>query len=127
MRRRVLLEATQDVAAAVTGCHGVVGVRSSNQWPDVDDSAQAGQLEQRLGQLVTGRVDGLALSRGTIGAPTDERCLLILATALAASLTAAAPAPSADRAAGVNAFVVRALVSDGYLAGMTVDSNLVNA
>jgi uncharacterized protein (TIGR03118 family) len=56
-----------------------------------------------------------------------NRCLRILLIALAAVPTAAAPASSAHRAAGVNAFVVRGLVSDGYLAGTTVDSNLVNA
>jgi hypothetical protein len=58
--------------------------------------------------------------------PTN-RCLWVLAIALAAGPTAAAPASSAHRAAGANAFVVRGLVSDGYLAGSTVDSNLVNA
>jgi uncharacterized protein (TIGR03118 family) len=58
--------------------------------------------------------------------PTN-RCLWILAIALAAVLIIAAPASSAHRAAGVNAFVVRGLVSDGYLADTTVDSNLANA
>jgi uncharacterized protein (TIGR03118 family) len=65
--------------------------------------------------------------RGTISVrvPTN-RCLLTLAI-LAAVLITAAPASSFHRAAGANAFVVRALVSDGYLAGTTVDSKLVNA
>jgi uncharacterized protein (TIGR03118 family) len=58
--------------------------------------------------------------------PTS-RCLRILAIALAAVLITAAPASSAHRAAGVNAFVVRGLVSDGSLAGTTLDTNLVNA
>jgi uncharacterized protein (TIGR03118 family) len=58
--------------------------------------------------------------------PTN-RCLWILAIALAAVPAAAAPVSSAHRATGVNAFVVRPLVSDGYLAGTTVDPNLVNA
>jgi uncharacterized protein (TIGR03118 family) len=56
-----------------------------------------------------------------------SRCLRILAIALAAVLITAAPASSAHRAAGVNAFVVRGLVSDGSLAGTTLDTNLVNA
>ena len=56
-----------------------------------------------------------------------NRCLWILAFALAVVLSTAAPASSAQRVAGVNAFVVRGLVSDGSLAGPTVDSNLVNA
>lgn len=47
--------------------------------------------------------------------------------ALSLVLTTAAPASSAHRAAGVNAFIVRGLVSDGSLAGTTVDSNLVKA
>ena len=50
-----------------------------------------------------------------------------LTIALAATLVAAAPASSARRADGVNAYVVRGLVSDGYLAGTTVDANLANA
>ena len=58
--------------------------------------------------------------------PTNRR-IWILAIALAPVLIAAAPASSADRAAGVNAYLVRGLVSDGHLAGTTVDSNLVNA
>ena len=56
-----------------------------------------------------------------------NRCLWIPAFALAVVLGTAAPASSAHRVAGVNAFVVRGLVSDGSLAGTTVDSNLVNA
>ena len=56
-----------------------------------------------------------------------HRYLWILAFALAVALSTAAPAPSAHRVAGVNAFVVRGLVSDGSLADTTVDSNLVNA
>ena len=56
-----------------------------------------------------------------------NRCLWILASALAVVLSTAASASSAHRVAGVNAFVVRGLVSDGSLAGTTVDSNLVNA
>jgi uncharacterized protein (TIGR03118 family) len=68
----------------------------------------------------------MGISRGTIGLVPTNRCLWILALAVAAVLIAAAPASSAHRAAGVNAFVVRSLVSDGYLAGTTVDSNLVN-
>jgi uncharacterized protein (TIGR03118 family) len=51
----------------------------------------------------------------------------MLAIGLAAVLVAAAPVSSARRAVGANAFVVRSLVSDGYLAGTTVDANLVNA
>ena len=61
-----------------------------------------------------------------VGMATN-RYLWILALALAVALSTAAAAPSAHRVAGVNAFVVRGLVSDGYLAGTTVDSNLVNA
>ena len=57
--------------------------------------------------------------------PTN-RCLWVLAIALAAVLVTA-PVSSAHRAADTNAFVVRGLVSDGYLAGTTVDSNLINA
>ena len=56
-----------------------------------------------------------------------NRCLWILAAALAAAFTTAAPASSASRSTGVNAFVVRGLVSDGYLARTTVDPSLVNA
>jgi uncharacterized protein (TIGR03118 family) len=56
-----------------------------------------------------------------------NRCLWILAIALAAVPAAAAPVSSAHRATGVNAFVVRPLVSDGYIAGTSVDPNLVNA
>ena len=56
-----------------------------------------------------------------------NRWLRIATIPVAAVLLAAAPASSAHRAGGVNAFVVRGLVSDGYLAGTTVDSNLVNA
>jgi hypothetical protein len=56
-----------------------------------------------------------------------NRCLWISAFALAVALGTAAPAPSAHRVAGVNAFVVRDLVSDGSRSGTTVDSNLVNA
>ena len=56
-----------------------------------------------------------------------NRCLWIPAIALAAVLMTASPASSGDRAAGVNAYVVRGLVSDGHLAGTTVDLNLVNA
>ena len=59
--------------------------------------------------------------------PTNRR-LSILAIALAAVVITAAPAAFAHRAAsGVNAFVVRNLVSSGYLAGATADPNLVNA
>ena len=58
--------------------------------------------------------------------PTN-RYLWILAIALAAAFITAASAPSAHRVAGVNAFVVRGLVSDGSLADTTVDPNLVNA
>jgi uncharacterized protein (TIGR03118 family) len=53
--------------------------------------------------------------------------LRILAIALAAVLITAAPASSARRAAGANGFVLRGLASDGYLAGTTLDSSLVNA
>jgi uncharacterized protein (TIGR03118 family) len=56
-----------------------------------------------------------------------NRCLWILTLGLALVLGTSAPASSAQRAAGVNAFVVRGLVSDGSLAGTTVDANLVNA
>ena len=57
----------------------------------------------------------------------SNRCLWILAFALAVVLSTVAPASSGQRVDGVNAFVVRGLVSDGSLAGTTVDSNLVNA
>jgi uncharacterized protein (TIGR03118 family) len=57
----------------------------------------------------------------------SNRCLWILAFALAVVLSTVAPASSAQRVAGVNAFVVRGLVSDGSLAVPTIDSNLVNA
>ena len=50
-----------------------------------------------------------------------------MAILLVASLIAVAPASSAHRAAGVNAFVVRGLVSDGSVPDTTVDPNLVNA
>src|SRR6478752_7195729 len=56
-----------------------------------------------------------------------SRCLWIPAFALALVLGTASPVSSAHRVAGVNAFVVRGLVSDGSLAGTTDDSNLVNA
>jgi hypothetical protein len=56
-----------------------------------------------------------------------NRFLWILAFALAVVLSTVAPASSGKRVDGVNAFVVRGLVSDGSLAGSTVDSNLVNA
>ena len=56
-----------------------------------------------------------------------NRYLWILALALAVALSAAAAAPSAHRVAGVNAFVVRDLVSDGSVVDTTVDPNLVNA
>ena len=56
-----------------------------------------------------------------------NRYLWILALALAVALSTAAPASSAHRVAGVNAFVVRGLVSDGSVVGTTVDPNLVNA
>ncbi len=58
--------------------------------------------------------------------PTNRR-LSILAIALTAVVITAALASFAQGASGVNAFVVRGLVSDGYLAGATADSNLVNA
>ena len=59
---------------------------------------------------------------------STNRCLWILAIALAGVVSAAAePVSSAYRATGVNAFAVRDLVSDGHLAGTTVDPNLVNA
>jgi uncharacterized protein (TIGR03118 family) len=58
---------------------------------------------------------------------STNRLLWIVAIALGAVLFTAAPASTAQRAAGVNAFEVRGLVSDGYLAGTTVDLNLVNA
>jgi len=55
------------------------------------------------------------------------RCRWTLAIALASTLVTAASASPGQRADGVNAYVVRGLVSDGYLAGTTVDSNLANA
>ncbi|HVR13029.1 MAG TPA: hypothetical protein VMS41_04565, partial [Gaiellaceae bacterium] len=56
-----------------------------------------------------------------------NRCLWITAFALAVVLGTVAPASSAHRVTGVNAFVVRGLVSDGSISGTTFDSNLVNA
>jgi uncharacterized protein (TIGR03118 family) len=56
-----------------------------------------------------------------------NRYLWILALALAVAFSTAAAAPSAHRVAGVNAFVVRGLVSDGSVVDTTVDPNLVNA
>ena len=56
-----------------------------------------------------------------------NRYLWILALALAVALSTAAAAPSAHQVAGVNAFVVRGLVSDGSVVDTTVDPNLVNA
>ncbi len=64
--------------------------------------------------------------RRSAAVPTN-RSRSILAIALVAVVTAAAPASFAHRASGVNAFAVRGLVSNGYLAGATADSNLVNA
>jgi uncharacterized protein (TIGR03118 family) len=58
--------------------------------------------------------------------PTN-RILWALAAGLTAVLATAAPVSSARQAAGVNAFVLRNLVSDGYLAGVPADPNLVNA
>jgi uncharacterized protein (TIGR03118 family) len=57
----------------------------------------------------------------------SHRSLRTLAIVLSALAITAAPVASARLADGVNAFVVRGLVSDGYLAGTTVDSDLVNA
>jgi uncharacterized protein (TIGR03118 family) len=56
-----------------------------------------------------------------------KRRIVILAFVLALVLGTAATTSSARPASGVNAFVVRGLVSDGSLAGTTVDANLVNA
>ena len=56
-----------------------------------------------------------------------NRCLWIPAFALGVVLGTVAPASSAHRVTGVNAFIVRGLVSDGSLSGTTFDSNLVNA
>ena len=57
-----------------------------------------------------------------------NRGLSIVAfAALTVVLGTAAPASSAHEIAGVNSFVIRGLVSDGFLAGTTVDTNLVNA
>ena len=67
------------------------------------------------------------LTHGMIVRVASNRCLWILAFALAVVLSTVAPASSGQRVDGVNAFVVRGLVSDGFLAGPTVDSNLVNA
>src|SRR6476659_5621980 len=56
-----------------------------------------------------------------------NRYLWILALALAVARSMAAAAPSAHLVAGVNACVVRGLVSDGSVVDTTVDPNLVNA
>ena len=67
-------------------------------------------------------------SRETIVLVATNRCLwLVTFAAVTVVLGTAAPASSAQEVAGVNAFAVRGLVSDGFLAGTTVDSNLVNA
>jgi uncharacterized protein (TIGR03118 family) len=68
-----------------------------------------------------------AISRETIVLVGTSRNLRILPLALAAMLSASLASSLALGADGLNAFDVRGLVSDGSLAGTTVDVNLVNA
>jgi uncharacterized protein (TIGR03118 family) len=66
-------------------------------------------------------------NRETIVLVATNRWLWFLMVVLAVVLGTAGPASSTRSTVGVNAFVVRGLVSDGSLVGTTVDPNLVNA